>query len=170
MTERIYSFPPVIDGGCHTLILGTMPSVKSLEAAFYYAHPRNAFWPVMAAIFGEETPKTIDEKKALLLRHGTALWDTAASCAREGSLDADMKDIVLNDVGALVAQYPGIERIFLNGGEACRLFKRMNIERADLTIARLPSTSPAYTLPFDKKLEAWRRAFDGRTERMTEKK
>ena len=87
---RIHSFPPVIDGGCRTLILGTMPSVKSLEAAFYYAHPRNAFWPIMARLLGEAVPETIDEKKALLLRHGAALWDTAASCEREGSLDAAM--------------------------------------------------------------------------------
>ena len=119
MTKRIYSFPPVIDAGCHTLILGTMPSVKSLEGAFYYAHPRNAFWPVMARVLGEDAPLTIADKKAMLLRHGVALWDTAASC-----------------------------------------------ERAGLYIERLPSTSPAYTLPFEEKLEAWRRAFAGRTERM----
>ncbi len=166
MTKRIYSFPPVIDGGCHTLILGTMPSVKSLEEAFYYAHPRNAFWPLMARVLGEDTPNTIADKKAMLLRHGAALWDTAASCEREGSLDAAMKDVILNDVGALLEKYPHIERIFLNGGEAYRLFSKMHIERTRLYIERLPSTSPAYTLPFEKKLEAWRRAFAGRTERM----
>ena len=165
MTGRIYSFPPVIDEGCHTLILGTMPSVKSLEAAFYYAHPRNAFWPVMARVLGEDTPDMIEDKRAMLLRHGVALWDTAASCEREGSLDAAMKGVRLNDVGALLDRYPRIERIFLNGGEAFRLFSKMNIERAGLYIERLPSTSPAYTLPFEKKLEAWRRAFAGRTER-----
>ena len=102
----------------------------------------------------------------MLLRHGVALWDTAASCEREGSLDAAMKDVILNDVGALLDMYPRIGRIFLNGGEACRLFSKMNIERAGLYIERLPSTSPAYTLPFEEKLEAWRRAFAGRTERM----
>ncbi len=166
MTKRIYSFPPVIDGGCRTLILGTMPSVKSLEEAFYYAHPRNAFWPLMARVLGEDTPNTIADKKAMLLRHGAALWDTAASCEREGSLDSAMKDVILNDVGALLEKYPHIERIFLNGGEAYRLFSKMHIERAGLYIERLPSTSPAYTLPFEKKFEAWRRAFAGRTERM----
>ena len=166
MTKRIYSFPPVIDAGCHTLILGTMPSVKSLEGAFYYAHPRNAFWPVMARVLGEDAPDTIEDKKAMLLRHGVALWDTAASCEREGSLDAAMKDVILNDVGALLDMYPRIGRIFLNGGEAYRLFSKMNIERAGLYIERLPSTSPAYTLPFEEKLEAWRRAFAGRTEMM----
>ena len=166
MVNRIYSFPPVIDGGCHTLILGTMPSVKSLEAAFYYAHPRNAFWPVMARVLGEDAPNTIADKKAMLLRHGVALWDTAASCEREGSLDAAMKGVILNDVGALLEKYPHIERIFLNGGEASRLFSKMHIERAGLSIERLPSTSPAYTLPFEKKFEAWQRAFAGRTERM----
>ena len=166
MTKRIYSFPPVIDGGCHTLILGTMPSVKSLEGAFYYAHPRNAFWPLMARVLGEDTPNTIEDKKAMLLRHGVALWDTAASCEREGSLDAAMKDVILNDVGALLEKYPHIDRIVLNGGAAFKLFSKMHIERAGLEAVRLPSTSPAYTLPFEKKLEAWRRAFAGRTERM----
>ena len=166
---RIHSFPPVIDGGCRTLILGTMPSVKSLEAAFYYAHPRNAFWPIMARLLGETVPETIDEKKALLLRHGAALWDTAASCEREGSLDAAMRDVVLNDVGALLEKYPHIDRIVLNGGAAFKLFSKMRIERAGLEAVRLPSTSPACTLPFEKKLEAWQRAFAGRTERMNAK-
>lgn len=164
--NRIYCYEPVIDAGCHTLILGTMPSVKSLEAGFYYAHPRNAFWPMMALILGEARPETIDEKKAMLLGHGVALWDTAASCERAGSLDADMHDVVLNDIGGLLAAYPCIERIFLNGGEAYRLFRKgCAALEARYVCRRLPSTSPAYTMPFDKKLEIWQRAFDGQTKR-----
>lgn len=165
--NRIYCYEPVIDAGCHTLILGTMPSVKSLEAGFYYAHPRNAFWPIMARILGEALPETIPEKKAMLLGHGVALWDTAASCQREGSLDADMRDVVLNDIDALLMAYPRIERIFLNGGEAYRLFKKGCAARGDnLLVMRMPSTSPAYTMPFDRKLEIWQQAFEGHTQRL----
>lgn len=164
--ERICCYDPVVDGGCHTLILGTMPSVKSLEEGFYYAHPRNAFWPIMARLLGEAMPESIEAKKNMLLRHGVALWDTAASCEREGSLDAAMRAVILNDIGALLGQYPSIERVFLNGGEAYRLFKRAcTVPRAELRIVRLPSTSPAYTLSFDKKLSAWQEAFAGQTER-----
>ena len=89
--ERIYSYAPVIEAHCTRLILGTMPSVQSLRDGFYYAHPRNAFWRILSETFEEPLPRTIEEKKALLLRHDLALWDTAHSCVRKGSLDADMR-------------------------------------------------------------------------------
>ncbi len=165
--ERVFSFEPVAGAGCRTLILGTMPSVKSLEAGFYYAHPRNAFWPIMADVFGEAPPRTIGEKKALLLGRGVALWDMARSCAREGSLDAAMRGVELNDVPGLLARFPSIDRILLNGGEAWRLFQRLApADRAGREAIRLPSTSPAYTLAYDKKLTAWRAALAGRTGRI----
>ena len=124
------SFPPVIDGGGRTLILGTMPSVKSLEAAFYYAHPRNAFWRILAETFEEAPPRTVEEKKALLLRHDVALWDTAHSCVRKGSLDADMREVQLNDVRSLLQAYPRVTRVLLNGQEAARLYRRGGGETA----------------------------------------
>lgn len=155
MEERIYSYDPVADENSRLLILGTMPSVESLRRGFYYAHPRNAFWPIMSRILGENRPESIEEKKAMLLRHGVALWDCAHSCLRKGSLDADMREVILSDVPALLAAHPGIRRVFLNGGEAFRLYGRMG---SPLPGTRLPSTSPAYTLPFDQKLALWRDA------------
>ena len=116
--ETCVCLPPAYRSDARLLVLGSMPGRVSLERAQYYAHPRNAFWPVMARVLGEDAPDTIEDKKAMLLRHGVALWDTAASCAREGSLDAAMKDVILNDVGALLDMYPRIGRICLNGGEA----------------------------------------------------
>ena len=166
MSERIYSYEPVIDERSRVLVLGTMPSVKSLEAGFYYAHPRNAFWPMMAEILGEARPETIEEKKAMLLRHGVALWDTVASCTREGSLDAAMRGIELNDIASLLAAHPAVRLILLNGGEAWRLFCRLDpTAYAGRRALRLPSTSPAYTLGYDKKKALWREALSGLTGR-----
>lgn len=162
MAERIHSYEPVIDRECRALILGTMPSVKSLEDGFYYAHPRNAFWPMMAEILGEARPQTIEEKKAMLLRHHIALWDTVRSCTREGSLDAAMRDIVPNDIGGLLAGFSGIKLILLNGGEAWRLFQKIDPAAwAGRRAVSMPSTSPAYTLSYEKKAAAWRDALTG---------
>ena len=159
--DRIYSYEPVVDSGCRLLILGTMPSVKSLEDGFYYAHPRNAFWPMMAEILGEARPATIEEKKKMLLGHGIALWDTVRSCTRRGSLDSALRDIELNDIGALLARYPSIDLILLNGGEAWRLFHKIDpAAYAGREALRMPSTSPAYTLRYEEKLNAWRAALE----------
>ena len=163
---KIHSYEPVIDRNCRALVLGTMPSVKSLEDGFYYAHPRNAFWPMLAEIFGEPRPQSIGEKKALLLRHGVALWDTVRSCAREGSLDSAMRDIELNDIGGLLAAYPGVRLILLNGSTAWRLFRRLDPAAwAGREAVRMPSTSPAYTLSYEKKKAAWREALASLTGR-----
>lgn len=154
--ERIYSYPPVVDAECRLLILGTMPSVQSLKDGFYYAHPRNAFWRILADCLGEPLPRTIKEKKALLLRRHLALWDTAHSCVRKGSLDADMREVRLNDFCGLLARYPGIGRVLLNGQEAARLYRRGGGEPTRAIV--LPSTSPAYTLPYEEKLARWKAA------------
>ena len=157
--ERVYSYAPVIEAHCTRLILGTMPSVQSLRDGFYYAHPRNAFWRILAEAFEETLPHTIEEKKALLLRHDLALWDTARSCLREGSLDADMREVELNDVHGLLQAYPGVARVLLNGQQAARLYRRGGGEMACAQV--LPSTSPAYTLPYEQKLARWRAALKG---------
>ena len=148
--ERIYSYAPVIEAHCTRLILGTMPSVQSLKDGFYYAHPRNAFWRILSETFEEPLPRTIEEKKALLLRHDLALWDTARSCLRKGSLDADMREVELNNVKSLLQAYPGVARVLLNGQEAARLYRQGGGEMACAQV--LPSTSPAYTLPYEKSL------------------
>ena len=161
-TKRIYSYEPVIDGECHTLILGTMPSVQSLRDGFYYAHPRNAFWRILSQTFEEPLPRTVEQKKSLLLRHHVALWDTAHSCVRKGSLDADMRDIQLNDIKGLLVRYPAIKRVLLNGGEAARLYRKTGADQALMRI--MPSTSPAYTLGYEEKFARWKEALKGEIE------
>ena len=162
MRERIYCYAPVADAECRVLILGTMPSVESLRQGFYYAHPRNAFWRIVADTIGAELPVTIEAKKRLLLSHHLALWDVLASCEREGSLDSAILAPQPNDIPALLKACPRIERVCLNGGTAARLFERyQGGALAGLERLRLPSTSPAYTLAYAKKLAAWRAAIGG---------
>ena len=160
---RIFSFAPIADENSRLLILGTMPSVKSLEAEFYYAHPRNAFWPIMAEIFKRPLPGSVEAKKELLLSNGIALWDAARSCVREGSLDSAMREIELNDFSAFFEKYPSIERVLLNGGTAWALYHRLPAEIVQSRErVKMPSTSPAYTMKFEKKLEIWKREISGR--------
>ena len=141
------------------LILGSMPSVESLHQSFYYAHPRNAFWPMMAEILGEPLPLSIEEKKDMLLRHRIALWDTVGSCERAGSLDSAIRDPQPNDFAALFRNCPEIRHIFFNGATAHQLYlKLVAREDARHTHHRMPSTSPAYTLKYEIKKARWQAA------------
>ena len=151
------SFPPVAAPGARVLIVGSMPSVKSLADAQYYAHPRNAFWPILFTVFGRERTDDYEQKKRLIVENHLALWDAARSCEREGSLDSDMRKIEFNDFAALFDRCPGIRVVLCNGGTAHRLFLKTGCA-GDRTVIRLPSTSPAYTMRFEKKLEMWREA------------
>lgn len=137
-----HTIPPVFDADCRTLILGSFPSVKSRETAFFYGHPQNRFWKVLAAVFGEAVPQTVNEKTALLLRHHIALWDVAASCEIDGSSDASMRQVVPNDLSPIL-QTASIERIFTNGGTAHRLYQKLIFPETDIPDIPLPSTSPA---------------------------
>ena len=150
-------FAPIARPDAHLLIVGSMPSVKSLADAQYYAHPRNAFWPIMFDILGETPTSDYDAKKAMLVRHGIALWDVVAACEREGSLDSNMKDIVYNDFAGLFAMCPGIQTVLCNGGAAHAMFAKSGFG-AGKTVVRMPSTSPAYTMKYEDKREAWRQA------------
>ncbi len=106
-------------------------------------------------------PESIEQKKAMLLRHHIALWDTAKSCIREGSLDSAMRQVELNDLGSFFRQYPQIERVLINGGAAWTLYHRSPEEIVKARpCVKLPSTSPAYTLSYEKKLGAWRKEFE----------
>ena len=159
MAERIYGFPPVARPNARVLILGSMPSVESLRQSFYYAHPRNAFWPMLAEILGEARPEAIEDKKALLTRHGIALWDTVESCERAGSLDSAIRSARANDFAALYERCPEIRFVFFNGAAAEQLYRRLVVrEDGARSFVRLPSTSPAYTLRYADKKEAWERA------------
>lgn len=159
MGERIFSFDPVWREDAKLLILGSMPSVESLKQGFYYAHPRNAFWPMMAEILGEEAPQTIEGKKAMLIRHRIALWDSAHSCEREGSLDSAIRAPRANDFALLYKNCPGIRHVFFNGAAAYEMYRKLVARQDDARqFHRMPSTSPAYTLKYEKKREAWDQA------------
>ncbi|HBO58633.1 MAG TPA: DNA-deoxyinosine glycosylase [Alphaproteobacteria bacterium] len=153
-------FAPSVDFACTKLILGSMPGVKSLEQAQYYAHPQNAFWRIMAALFGAPYPlASYDDKLNLLLSRHIALWDVISTCARDGSLDSDIRDAVPNDFERFFKQYPNIKTVFFNGQKAynsfTKSFKTAPFVNA-LTLVPLPSTSPANAhLSFNDKLTAW---------------
>lgn len=118
--------------------------------------PKKRVLAVLFDIFGETPSCDYERKKALIREHGLALWDAAAMCEREGSLDSDMRDVVFNDFGRLYAQCPDIQTVLCNGATAHKLFVKSGWAGARQVI-RMPSTSPAYTLPYEKKLEAWKK-------------
>jgi double-stranded uracil-DNA glycosylase len=138
------------------LILGSMPGEESLRRGQYYAYPRNAFWPIMAALLEEPLPAVYKARTELLVRHSIAVWDVVGSCFREGSLDQNIRSETLNDFAALFADFPEIRHVFCNGTAAYTLFTRNIHLPSDIGLTRLPSTSPAHAVPFEKKLEAWR--------------
>lgn len=162
MEERIVCFDPVAPPNARLLILGTMPSVESLRQSFYYAHPRNAFWPILSNLLGGPLPETTQAKKEMLVRHRVALWDVAGSCVRPGSLDSAIREVVPNDFEALFRRCPGIEKILFNGATAQKLYEKyVGVMPSGCVWARMPSTSPAYTLGFERKLAAWRDGMEG---------
>ena len=154
--ERIAGYAPLVDDRSTTLILGTAPSAASLRAGFYYAHPRNAFWRILADVYGCAVPHTPDQKTALLLENRLALRDVARSCEREGSLDAAIRAPQPNDFSAFFARYAGIGRVLFNGATAENLYRRL-IGKAPCETARMPSTSPAHTMPYSEKCAIWRK-------------
>ena len=156
-SAQLHTIAPVYDKNSKILILGSFPSVKSREAAFFYGHPQNRFWRVLAAVLDEETPQTVDEKKSLLLRRCVALWDVIASCDIAGSSDASITNVVPNDL-ARIMDAAHIRRIFCNGGTALRFYRRYDEARFGAAEA-LPSTSPANARSSAQALtERWRTA------------
>ena len=145
--ERCVGFAPSVDKNCTTLILGSMPSVKSLEQNQYYAHPQNRFWKLMAIFFNDGVIPSIYEQRLQMLRENhIALWDSIDSCVREGSLDSAICDEVANDFTAFLEKYPNIVRICFNGGKSFQCFKKYNkevLKNPKIQFFKLPSTSPA---------------------------
>ena len=156
MAERqAHPIAPVFDEMSRILILGSFPSVKSREAGFFYGHPQNRFWRVLAAVLGCAVPVTIDEKRNMLLAHHVAVWDVIASCEITGSSDSSIRGAVPNDVGRILAAAP-IGAVFCNGQTAGRLYDRLLRPALGREAAVLPSTSPAnaaWTLP--RLIGAW---------------
>ena len=144
MTPQRVEHPlaPVWDARSRVLLLGTMPSPRSRAQGFYYGHPQNRFWRVLAAVLGEPLPQSIPEKRGMLLRRGIALWDVLASCEIVGASDASIRNPVPNDLGPLLAGAP-IRAVFATGGQAARLYRRWQQPSTGLPITQLPSTSPA---------------------------
>ncbi len=142
MDRIAHPFPPVYDEHSRILILGSFPSVKSREGEFYYHHPQNRFWKVISAVFGQDIPVTIEEKKELLLRNRIAVWDVIMSCEITGSSDSSIRNVVANDISFLLKE-TGIARIYANGGTAYRLYRKHILPNIRRDIIQLPSTSPA---------------------------
>lgn len=152
-----HPFPPVYSAHSRVLILGSFPSVRSRQEGFYYGHPRNRFWPMLAAIFGVPEPTDIAGKSALLLENGLALWDVLAGCEITGSSDASIRGAVPNDLTRILDVCP-IVRVVCNGSTAGRLYRK-HMRFPKLPMFTLPSTSPAnavWNLP--RLIEVWREA------------
>lgn len=157
----IECFPPIIDNNAQILIIGTMPSVKSLNAAEYYAHPRNAFWKIIATLFNNGADfSDFAEKKACLLKNHLALWDNLKFCERNGSLDSNIKNMIPNDFETLLKKHSNIRCLIFNGQISFQIFKKFHPELLETyQYFILPSTSPANaSLSFDKKLALWQKA------------
>ena len=156
-TERItHAFSPVFNNESRVLILGTMPSPKSRENGFYYSHPRNRFWPVMAAVFEEETPTTTEERTAFLLRNKIALWDVLAECDIEGASDSSIKNAVPNDL-SVILNSAEIKAIFATGATAAKLYKKFIEPETKIPVITLPSTSPANAkVKFEELVEEYK--------------
>ena len=142
MEHIIHSIEPVFDAESRVLILGTMPSPKSREVQFYYGHPQNRFWRVLAAVLGEEVPQSVPEKKAMLLRHRIALWDVLAECEITGASDSSIRNPVANDLSVVLDHAP-VQAVFTTGATAWKLYTRLQKPHTGIEAVRLPSTSPA---------------------------
>ena len=138
----VHPFPPLYDEKSHILILGSFPSVKSREQRFFYGHPQNRFWKVMAGVLGCETPRTIPEKREMLLHNGVALWDSIARCEIEGSSDASITGVVPNDLSPIFSA-ADIRQVFCNGKKSWEMYAKHLEPVTGRTAICLPSTSPA---------------------------
>ena len=142
-SRQTHEFAPVYDEHSRILILGTFPSVKSREQHFYYGHPQNRFWKVLASLTRwPQIPQTIEEKKQMLLQNGIAIWDVIQSCDIAGSSDSSIKNVVPSDIGSILKN-SGIKRIYANGNMAKKLYEKYILPETGVPIIGLPSTSPA---------------------------
>ena len=152
----IHPIPPVYDENSEILILGSFPSVKSREQGFFYGHPQNRFWKVTAAVFEEEVPVSIEEKRAFLLRNHIALWDVIESCEIEGSADSSIKNVKVNDLTKILKN-SSISLLFVNGKKAENLYNKYVFPILGIKCIPLPSTSPANAAwNLDKLIDSWK--------------
>lgn len=152
----VHDFAPVWDERSRVLVLGTLPSLKSREEGFYYGHPQNRFWRVLSGVFGAPEPRSIGEKKALLLRSGVALWDVVGQCDIRLSADSTIRNAEPNDIRPILAA-ADIRLILANGAKAKALYDRLLLPLTGREALRMPSTSPANAAcSLERLIEAWR--------------
>lgn len=156
MTNKvIHEFEPVYNKHSKILILGTFPSVKSREFNFYYGHPQNRFWKVLAQVLQENIPNTIEEKKEFLLKNHIALWDVVQSCTITGSSDNSIRDVIPCNLNKIL-DTSNISHIYGNGAKACELYEKYILTTTKKEIVKLPSTSPANaSFNLEKLVAAW---------------
>lgn len=154
---RKKSFPPVVDQNTRLLVLGSLPGEASLAAQRYYAHPRNLFWRLTGLVIGEDLESLdYDTRLDTLLRHHVGLWDVVAEAARDGSLDAAIRDPEHNDLLSLVESLPNLRAVAFNGGTSAEVGMRLLEPVAEsLALVRLPSSSPAYAGRWELKVAKW---------------
>ena len=151
-----HTFDPVFDAESKILILGSFPSVKSRENNFFYGHPQNRFWKVMANVLDWNVPTTIEEKREMLLNNYVAVWDVIASCSIVGSSDTSIKDVVVNDFSRIL-ENSKVERIYVNGGKAYELYHKYAEKVTGIQAVKLPSTSPANAAwSLEKLIKTWK--------------
>lgn len=160
MTVLLQGLPPVVAAQTRLIVLGSFPGVASLQAAQYYAHPRNQFWPILGALWGIDlVALPYAHRLDAMLAHGLGLWDVYASCRRAGSLDSAIVDARFNDLAGLTQRAPQLQAVAHNGGESARAMR--DTRALKLSVHQLPSTSPANaSWSFDRKLAAWRSVFE----------
>jgi TDG/mug DNA glycosylase family protein len=150
------SFPPVADARTRLLVLGSLPGEESLARRQYYANPRNHFWRLIGAVIGADLVTLgYEARLEALLAARVGLWDTVGAATRRGSLDGNIRGHSANDLAALAGELPELRAVGFNGGKSASLGLPQLAARADLALIPLPSSSPAYTRPFDEKLTAW---------------
>ena len=155
-THIVHPFGPLYDAHSEILILGSLPSVKSREQNFFYGHPQNRFWPLLAALFGEAAPQSVEEKRALALKNHVALWDTIYSCDIVGSSDSSIRSVVPTDLRPILAA-SGVKRIFCNGRTSGLYYNKYQEKVLRIEATVLPSTSPANAAwTMDRLMDAWR--------------
>lgn len=159
-TRQVHEFGPVYDEESEILILGSFPSVKSREMNFYYGHPQNRFWKLLAALYETKEPGSIPEKKAFLIRRRIAVWDVIESCDITGSSDSSIRNVKVNDIGRILGEAK-IRTIYANGKKAGQLYQKYVEPKTKRSIVGLPSTSPANAaFGMERLMESWKRILE----------
>ncbi|MBQ9673188.1 MAG: DNA-deoxyinosine glycosylase [Ruminococcus sp.] len=152
----VHPFPPLYNKNSKSLILGSFPSVKSREEMFFYGHPQNRFWKLIAMLYDENIPQNIEEKTELILSNNLALWDSIHSCTIIGSSDSSVRDVIPNDL-SVILKNSRIDRIFCNGALSYKMYQKYIFPSTGIDAVKLPSTSPANAaFSIERLIENWK--------------